>query len=82
MPLWLELLRTPMAAPETSDLRRMRRTWQALCILLALVVGGFGPLRQWVGRPTVAAVALALLVGGLGGLGGRGHADRWQPWRR
>ncbi|BBF72623.1 hypothetical protein EWH08_19095 [Sphingobium indicum] len=63
MPLWLDLLRTPMAAPETSDLRRMRRTWQALCILLALVVGGFGPLRQWVGRPAVAAVALALLVG-------------------
>lgn len=35
MPLWLELLRTPMAAPETSGLRRMRLVWQILCLSLA-----------------------------------------------
>ncbi|OYY63281.1 hypothetical protein [Sphingomonas sp. 28-62-11] len=60
MPLWLDLLRTPMAAPETSTLRRMRFVWQALCITCALVIGLFSPLRHAVGRaaPIGAAVLL------------------------
>lgn len=36
MPLWLDMLKTPMAAPETPRLKTMRRTFQALCILCAL----------------------------------------------
>ena len=41
MPLWLDMLRTPMAAPETRDLRRLRRIWQVLCLLLAATVIAF-----------------------------------------
>ena len=61
MPLWLDLLRTPMAAPETPALRRMRRTWQLLCLALALVAGGFGPLHAAIGA-AAPALALALLA--------------------
>lgn len=45
MPLWLDMLRTPMAAPETRGLRRRRRLWQFLCIALAISVFFVGPLR-------------------------------------
>ena len=45
MPLWLDLLRTPMAAPETVPLRAKRRTWQLLCLSTALAVGLITPLR-------------------------------------
>ena len=62
MPLWLDLLRTPMAAPETSVLRRMRFTWQALCVTCALVVGLFSPLRHTVGRAAPIGAALILLA--------------------
>ena len=41
MPLWLDLLCTPMAAPETRPLRRLRLAWQALCLTSAAVVGFF-----------------------------------------
>lgn len=60
MPLWLDLLRTPMAAPETAALRRLRLTWQALCVASALVVGLFTPLRHAIGRvaPMLAAILL------------------------
>ncbi|KPH67037.1 MULTISPECIES: hypothetical protein [unclassified Novosphingobium] len=44
MPLWLDLLRTPMAAPETTRLRRMRRTFQLLCVSTALAVMAIKPL--------------------------------------
>ena len=59
MPLWLDMLRTPMAAPETRDLRRLRRIWQVLCLLLAASVAGLQPLmrpvRSWrLGRWRVA----------------------------
>ena len=64
MPLWLDLLRTPMAAPETPALRRMRRRWQALCVLLAFGVLLVGPLERLLGRAGVCAVA-ALLAGTL-----------------
>ena len=46
MPLWLDLLRTPMAAPETRPLRRLRLAWQALCLTSAAVVGFFSTLRH------------------------------------
>ena len=62
MPLWLDLLRTPMAAPETPTLRRMRFIWQALCVTSALIVGLFSPLRHVVGRAAPIAAALILLA--------------------
>lgn len=62
MPLWLDLLRTPMAAPESPKLRCMRFTWQALCLTCALVVGLFAPLRHAVGRAAPIGAALILLA--------------------
>jgi hypothetical protein len=62
MPLWLDLLRTPMAAPETRVLRRMRFIWQALCVTSALVVGFFSPLRHAVGRAAPIGAAVLLLA--------------------
>ena len=62
MPLWLDLLRTPMAAPETPGLRRMRFVWQALCIGSALAVGLFAPLHHAFGRGAPIAAALLLLA--------------------
>ena len=61
MPLWLDLLRTPMAAPETRSLRRMRLIWQGLCLSVALVVGFFQPIHSVLGR-AVPCLVLALLV--------------------
>ena len=51
MPLWLDLLRTPMAAPETRALRDLRLVWLALCVASALAVGGFHQLHVALGRP-------------------------------
>jgi hypothetical protein len=62
MPLWLDLLRTPMAAPETQALRRMRLIWQGLCVTCALVVGFFSPLQHAVGRPAPIGAAVLLLA--------------------
>lgn len=62
MPLWLDLLRTPMAAPETPKLRRMRFTWQALCVTCALVVGFFSSLRHAFGRAAPIGAVLILLA--------------------
>lgn len=62
MPLWLDLLRTPMAAPETPALRRMRLTWQALCLTCAAVVGLFAQVHAALGRAAPCAAA-ALLLG-------------------
>ena len=62
MPLWLDLLRTPMAAPETSVLRRMRFTWQAMCVTCALGVGFFSPLHHAVGRAAPIGAAAFLLA--------------------
>lgn len=58
MPLWLDLLRTPMAAPETPQLRRARRTWQILCVATASSVLAIGPLSRVFGK----GAALATLV--------------------
>jgi len=61
MPLWFDLLRTPMAAPETRALRHMRLAWQSLCLSVALVVGFFGQVHHALGRGA-ACLAMALLV--------------------
>jgi threonine/homoserine efflux transporter RhtA len=61
MPLWLDLLKTPMAAPETPRLKAMRRTFQALCILCALGVTFISPLTALLGRLAPVGIA-ALLV--------------------
>ncbi|MBB5712348.1 hypothetical protein [Sphingomonas xinjiangensis] len=61
MPLWLDLLRTPMAAPETPELRRDRRTWQLLCGATALMLLAFDALHRAIGN-SVAAVVAALLI--------------------
>lgn len=60
MPLWLDLLRTPMAAPETKRLRGLRLTWMALCAASASVVAFFKPLHHDLGRlaPVLAAPLL------------------------
>jgi hypothetical protein len=62
MPLWLDLLRTPMAAPETDDLRVMRRTFQVLCVLSAIGVVGISPLVALFGRPASFVVAAVLAM--------------------
>ncbi|WP_010339777.1 hypothetical protein [Sphingobium yanoikuyae] len=61
MPLWLDLLRTPMAAPETRALRRMRLIWQGLCLSVALVVGFFSQVHAALGR-AAPCLALGLIV--------------------
>ncbi len=61
MPLWLDLLRTPMAAPETPPLKRLRLGWQLLCLLTAATVGFYGPLHALLGQ-RAAAIALGLVV--------------------
>lgn len=60
MPLWLDMLRTPMAAPETRELRRLRRTWQAMCLLLAASIVTLEPLMQVAGRAAPCAIAALL----------------------
>ena len=62
MPLWLDLLRTPMAAPETLALRRRRRTWLGLCLAVAVLGGFFAQIHAAIGRAAPCFVA-ALLVG-------------------
>ncbi len=62
MPLWLDLLRTPMAAPETEDLRAMRRTFQFLCVASAIGVLGISPLVRLFGRPASFVVAALLIA--------------------
>jgi threonine/homoserine efflux transporter RhtA len=61
MPLWLDMLKTPMAAPETPRLKAMRRTFQVLCIVCALGVTFISPLTTLLGRLAPVGIA-ALLV--------------------
>ena len=65
MPLWLDLLRTPMAAPETDDLRTMRRTFQVLCVASAIGVLAISPLVRLFGRPASFMVAALLMTSAL-----------------
>lgn len=62
MPLWLDLMRTPMAAPETDDLRSMRRTFQFLCVASAIGVLAISPLVRLFGRPASFVVAALLIT--------------------
>jgi membrane protein YdbS with pleckstrin-like domain len=58
----LAFMCTPMAAPETARLRRLRFAWMGLCGLLA--IGAVG-IRFWVGLFglwSAAAVALLLVA--------------------
>lgn len=61
MPLWLDFLRTPMAAPETKALRRRRYLWQFLCVALAVSIFCLRPLRAAFG-PTVSLLCGALIL--------------------
>jgi hypothetical protein len=64
MPLWLDMLTTPMAAPETPRLRRMRLIWQALCLALAASVIFAGALSRAFGpaSPCLIAALLAATI--------------------
>jgi hypothetical protein len=62
MPLWLDLLRTPMAAPETDDLRGMRRTFQLLCVASAIGVIAISPLVAIFGRAASFVVGALLIT--------------------
>ena len=61
---WLDMLRTPMAAPETDGLRHLRRIWQFLCLALAASITSLAPLRALMGRaaPCMIAILLALTL--------------------
>lgn len=60
MPLWLDLLKTPMAAPETRELRRLRLTWQTLCLASAAGAGCFGFFHRVAGRNATVIVVLLI----------------------
>lgn len=60
-PLWLELLLTPMAAPETVHLRRLRRGWQASCLTLSVALSAFSWLPES-GKRAASLVIAALIV--------------------
>jgi len=62
--MWLDMLRTPMAAPETRFLKTMRLTILAASALLVLTILALAPLRSaiGVGAGGIAAALLAMLV--------------------
>lgn len=62
MPLWFDMLRTPMAAPETAGLRRLRFIWQFLCLMLAASIAGLGPLRAILGRAAPCMIVILLVT--------------------
>lgn len=58
--LW-ELAKTPMAAPESLSLKRMRIAWLCLCVMLALSIGQLAYLKSVMG-PKAALIPLPLLL--------------------
>lgn len=66
MPLWLDLLRTPMAAPEAPALRRLRMIWLSCWAALGTGVFFVEPLTRAIGRAApcllAALIAATLLV--------------------
>jgi len=58
----LTFLKTPMAAPETAGLRRMRKIWMALCWTLALVVLLLPVLKLAFGEGAASPALLLALV--------------------
>ncbi len=63
--LMLDWLKTPMAAPETANLKTMRIAILGLAIALALLVLFLKPLRASVGPATGGALAGVVLALGL-----------------
>lgn len=64
--LW-ELAKTPMAAPETVKLKRMRVAWLVLCVLLALTIGQLQFLKALFGvKASLIPLALLFVVPILG----------------
>lgn len=63
----IAFLKTPMAAPETRGLRRLRMCWMALCSLLALAVLLFPVLKavmgSWAALPALLLAAATPLHG-------------------
>lgn len=66
--LWLDLLRTPMAAPETPSLRRMRYLFQALCFLCAICIGTLSTILDLFGRRGTIAIGLLLTATSIHGI--------------
>ena len=62
MPLWLEMLRTPMAAPETRRLKTMRMTILSICVVLLFSIAALAPLRAAIGIAAGGIVAVLLAV--------------------
>lgn len=62
MPLWLDLLRTPMAAPETPALHRLRLTWMGLCVVTGADILFAGPLTRAIGRAAPCLLAALLIA--------------------
>ncbi|MEP3145538.1 hypothetical protein [Qipengyuania citrea] len=62
MPLWLDLLRTPMAAPETPRLKRMRMTILSICGILLVSIAALAPLRAAIGIAAGGIVAALLAI--------------------
>jgi membrane associated rhomboid family serine protease len=60
--VWLDFLRTPMAAPETKELRQLRMIVLSLAIALAVSVVMLGPLRWALGLGAGGAIAGLLLA--------------------
>ncbi|MFO6431676.1 hypothetical protein ACLBKT_16450 [Erythrobacter sp. W302b] len=58
----LDILRTPMAAPETRSLKVMRMTILAICGVLVVSIAAIDPLRAVIGIGAGAVVAGLLLV--------------------
>ena len=58
----LDILRTPMAAPETRALKVMRMTILAICGVLVVSLVAIDPLRATIGIGAGAVVAGLLLV--------------------
>ncbi len=63
----ITFIKTPMAAPETRTLRRMRRLWMALCWSLALAVLLLPVVKvllgKWAALPALLLLAAAMLHG-------------------
>ncbi len=57
-PLWLELLMTPMAAPETAWRRAMRLSIVTIAPIVAVAASQIDRLQRWFG-----IVGMAMLLG-------------------
>lgn len=58
----LDVLRTPMAAPETPGIKRMRMTILVLCSALVGSIAAIDPLRAVIGIGAGAVVGGLLIV--------------------